>query len=541
MFTCLIFLAAAAWPLQTAHAATFVVTNLNDSGAGSLRDALDFADYGDTITFQSGLTGTILLTARLNIMVDLTIVGPGAGLLALDGNNTTGIMYIFDSNVHVSGLTFQHGYDEYKGAGILNDLGTLTLDHCAFLNNHTHSGADYGGGGAIHSTGDLNISDCTFSNNSSGFGDGGAISSFAASHFRTHMTITRSAFIGNSTTWGQGGAINQLWEGTITISNSTFSNNSSDFCGAICAGWGVQLTATHSTFSGNSASWGVGAIERRETGTVTLGSTIVAGNTSEHDSPNLNGSINSLGHNLIGNTSGSSGWVASDQLNTDPLLNAPADNGGATPTQSLQLSSPAIAMGDCNIAPAVTTDQRGVARKTPACDVGAYEAAYDPMVRNTRDYGGGSLRYAVNYATAGTTITFDPAVFSGSQKTITLAGGGLTLGNLTIIGPGANLVVVDGNNAGTVFTIPFGYSASISGLTITHGSGGTSGGGIDNAATLTLASCALKGNSANAGGGLRAHGGAVSITACTFSGNSALTGYGGGLYTSGPLTVSNSS
>ena len=253
------------------------------------------------------------------------------------------------------------------------------------------------------------------------------------------------------------------------------------------------------------------------------------------------GSINSLGHNLIGNTSGSSGWVASDQLNTDPLLNPPANNGGPTPTQSLQLSSPAIAMGNCNIAPAVTTDQRGVARKTPACDVGAYEAAYDPVVRNTRDFGGGSLRYAVTYATPGTDITFDPAVFSGSFKVIVLAGGGLTLpASLTISGPGATLVGVFGNHAGTVFTIPFGVSATISGLTITQGSGGTSGGGIDNAGTLTLANSSVIDNSANTGGGLRAHGGAVSISGCTFDGNSALTGYGGGLYTNGPLTVSNS-
>jgi len=535
LFACLIFLVAAAWPFQTAHAATFVVTNLNDSGAGSLRDALDFADYGDTITFQGGLTGTILLTARLNIMVDLTIVGPGAGVLALDGNDTTGIMYIFDSNVHISGLTFQHGYADDKGAGILNDGGNVTLDHCVFLGNNSGSG-----GGAIYSTGDLNISDCTFSNNSSGYGGGGAILSHAASHFRTYMTITRSAFVGNST-MASGGAIDQLWEGTITISNSTFSNNSGEHCGVLCADWGNQVTVTHSTLSGNSDQGNAGAIREWDSGSATLGNTIVAGNTSVHGSPNIEGSISSLGHNLIGNTSGSSGWVSSDQTNADPLLDPPADNGGPTPTQSLQLSSPAIAMGDCNIAPAVTTDQRGVARKTPACDVGAYEAAYDPMVRNTRDFGGGSLRYAVNYAAAGTTITFDPAVFNGSMKIIVLNGGGLTLGNLTIQGPGAMQVAVNGNYADTVFTIPFGYSASISGLTIWRGHGGDHGGGIDNGGTLTLANCQLFQNLANTGGGLyNGVGSSAQISNSTFAGNDALTGYGGGLYTSGPLTVSNS-
>ena len=49
-----------------ADAATFTVTNTNDSGAGSLRDAIDDANatsVPDTITFQTGLTGTITLTS----------------------------------------------------------------------------------------------------------------------------------------------------------------------------------------------------------------------------------------------------------------------------------------------------------------------------------------------------------------------------------------------------------------------------------------------------------------------------------------------
>jgi hypothetical protein len=47
----------------TARPATITVTNTNDSGAGSLRQALADADDGDPITFDSALAGqTITLT-----------------------------------------------------------------------------------------------------------------------------------------------------------------------------------------------------------------------------------------------------------------------------------------------------------------------------------------------------------------------------------------------------------------------------------------------------------------------------------------------
>src|SRR5262245_2397360 len=72
--------------------ATYNVTTLADGGNGSLRDAITQANTNagaDTITFQSGLTGTIVLTGgELNIMDDLVIAGPGANKMTVSGNDT---------------------------------------------------------------------------------------------------------------------------------------------------------------------------------------------------------------------------------------------------------------------------------------------------------------------------------------------------------------------------------------------------------------------------------------------------------------------
>ncbi|HEX9001637.1 MAG TPA: DUF11 domain-containing protein, partial [Blastocatellia bacterium] len=75
-----------------------VVTNLNDSGAGSLRDAIDTACAGSTITFAPGLTGTITLTSGdLIISRTLTIQGPGAQVITISGNQQWRIFTLFNT------------------------------------------------------------------------------------------------------------------------------------------------------------------------------------------------------------------------------------------------------------------------------------------------------------------------------------------------------------------------------------------------------------------------------------------------------------
>src|SRR5262245_17062136 len=76
--------------LMMQRAAATTVTNLNDGGDGSLRAAVAATPSGGIVDFVPGLTGTIVLATPITV-TDLTISGPGAGVLTVSGGDTTSI------------------------------------------------------------------------------------------------------------------------------------------------------------------------------------------------------------------------------------------------------------------------------------------------------------------------------------------------------------------------------------------------------------------------------------------------------------------
>ena len=104
-------LCAAVGSVQLVNAATFTAINTNDSGAGSLRQALADANDGDTINFNSSLNGQITLTSG-QLMVDkgVNITGPGANRLAVNANHASRVFYIAPGkDVTISRLTITNG------------------------------------------------------------------------------------------------------------------------------------------------------------------------------------------------------------------------------------------------------------------------------------------------------------------------------------------------------------------------------------------------------------------------------------------------
>ena len=70
-----------------AGATTPVVSNCNDAGPGSLRQAVLDAKSGKTIVFSTSCTLIALTSGQIRIRNSLTIQGPGLGALAVSGSN----------------------------------------------------------------------------------------------------------------------------------------------------------------------------------------------------------------------------------------------------------------------------------------------------------------------------------------------------------------------------------------------------------------------------------------------------------------------
>ncbi len=147
------------FPNRTARATTITVTNTNDSGAGSLRQAVADTISGDTITFNSSLSGGVItLASEIVVNKDLTIDGSSLNsTLQISGGNSVRVFNIgWGSQVAIDTLELTNGFADDGGA-IYNE-GTLTLSDCTFSGNN----ASDGGGGIRNENGTLTILSCNF-------------------------------------------------------------------------------------------------------------------------------------------------------------------------------------------------------------------------------------------------------------------------------------------------------------------------------------------------------------------------------------------
>ena len=343
-----------------------VVTNTADSGPGSLRDALAAAVDGDIID-ATGISGTILLTSgELQITHAITINGPGAGSLSIDGNATFRVFDNLTSGVSIFGFSITNGSAPgNNGGGVFNEGGdsaTLRLSNC----NVGGNSADFGGG-IFNSNGTLTVDNCTISGNEAGFSGGGIANS--ALDGTANLIITNSTISDNSATANDGGGIingaagSALALASVIVGNSTFSGNSATGNGGAIAnaadvGTSARLTITNSTISDNSATGNGGGIYDAGTAEFEIGSTVLNAGSSGENIFN-GGQATSLGYNLSSDDGAGILIGTGDQINTDPMLGPLQDNGGPTFTHALLPGSPAIDAGDPSFAPPPPFDQRG--------------------------------------------------------------------------------------------------------------------------------------------------------------------------------------
>jgi hypothetical protein len=313
-----------------------VVLNLNDSGAGSLRQAIALAAPGETIMFGAGVAGTIALTSgELAFGKSLTIVGPTAAGVTISGNQVSRVFRIYGGVVNLANLTIANGNTASYGAGFFNAPGaTLILNNCTVSGN---TSADSGGG--IANNGSVLATNCTFSGN-------------------------RAL---------QGGGI-YTYAGPVLLRNCTVCSNTATSTGGGLYNYGTAGSA------------------------FTAGSTVVARNMAAV-APDVisNPSIpfTSLGYKLIGN--GNSGYGFADAANGDqvgsgapslnPLLGPLQANGGPTFSHALLSGSPASDRGHSG---GSSADQRGRLRPFDfgsvanagggdGSDIGAFELQPAPL------------------------------------------------------------------------------------------------------------------------------------------------------------------
>ena len=344
-------------------APVILVTNINDSGPGSLRQALAIANDGDTID-ATGVSGAILLTSgELQITHNVTINGPGAGNLAVNGNATFVVFDNSATNATISGFTITNG----NGGGIINNLGGLTLSDSSVVSNV--DGAIFNVGNSFDTVTTLTITNSVISGNSSAVDGGGIIN--AGSGGIATLTVSDCTISGNSAA-GNGGGILNVSGGKFggaaiaMISNSTLSGNSA---GVGYNGGGIynmggfhshtSLFVNSCTMSGNSAPGAGGAI--MNSGAATISDTVLnagaSGGTIFNDSV---GTVTSLGYNVASDNGGGVLTGPGDQINTDPMLGPLQDNGGPTFTHALLPGSPAINAGNPSFTPPPFYDQRGL-------------------------------------------------------------------------------------------------------------------------------------------------------------------------------------
>jgi hypothetical protein len=469
------------------------------------------------VDFQDGLSGTITLTSG-PVMISklLTIDGPGVSVITVSGNKTQQIFNVpAPFTVTISGLTIANGSAGEGGA--ISNGGALTVTGCTF------SGNSAGNGGGIANFGSLAITGSTFTGNSAN-SNGGHIGGGGIWNAAT-VILTNSILSGNSSITGGGGIANGF-DGTLTITGSTFSNNSAS---GSFGGGGIwiqtgTLTLTGSTFSGNSTPSSGGGISNQSgnnvgivnstfylntavtgagisqtgSGTLTLTSTtltknfassqggaifqtgggkvvirnaILAGNIAP-SSPDAMGALSSQGHNLIGNSTGGSGYTGKDLVGTaaspiDPRLGPLQDNGGPTFTMALLPGSPAIDAGDNANAP--PTDQRGLPRiVNGTIDIGAFEvqgaavaqlvlsappsvptgAPFDIMVQAEDSSGNivtgytGTVHFASSDTASGVVLPADYAFTASDQGQHTFSN------QTTLVTAGSQMITVTDQNAG---------------------------------------------------------------------------------------------
>lgn len=252
-----LLLAAISVGTPLAHAAIFNVSNLADSGAGSLRAAVTAANTAagapHTINFASNLQGSIPLISEIIISNDMTINGSGAHRLSIDGalahrlfrinlpNSTQsvtlngmtltrgaalltetgygGAIYKARGNLRIINSILSANRTSYRGGAIYSDSGAVTIENVTMSSNEAVGGNQPSGGALYMRAGLFTCNTCAILDNKAEYGGGLALVSPG------NNAVINNALIEGNTATGRGGGMYSITLDSFRMTNSALISN----------------------------------------------------------------------------------------------------------------------------------------------------------------------------------------------------------------------------------------------------------------------------------------------------------------------------
>lgn len=404
---------------------TLIVTNTNDNGSGSLRDAVFYASPGDTIRFDPNLisngSDTITLNSQIHFTEGVVIKGlfNSSDTLYLSGGNSNRIFYFdltnaIEKNATVDSLVMINGKVDFGGAVGFVVADTLFVKNCIIRGNR----ATVDGGGIATALAYLVVKNSSIINNTANWSGGGIRADYIIlnNSYINGNTAFRgtggfealySALITNSiiskNTGPYGGGVSVVLDSSnLTISNSTISENIGTLGGGVYTYLPCSMIVTNTTIWGNTSTSG-GGIYSRYPATIDIKNSTISHNSATNgagvytyaDTNNLTSSISVTSSivwsnnpsNIINNVKSTLNYSSnghnifsddfqghadpSDSVNVSASslkLNVLAYNGGVTPT--LQPDTGSIAINNGNPSDMTDAQNRAIVGRR---DIGAAE------------------------------------------------------------------------------------------------------------------------------------------------------------------------
>jgi predicted outer membrane repeat protein len=206
-------------PISIGLPMSVTVTNTNNSGEGSLRQAIKDVSIDGEILFDLTYPATIVVESQLEIDRNITITGPEIGDLTISGKKNDRIFLINeDLNVNISNLYIVNGYasgESPDGGGIYCNSSNLCLNNVTIRDNS----ADNSGGGIYFGNSDVTLTNVIIAKNQATNGGG-----IGFGHQRSKPPIVTNVTITENTALLDGGGI--FCTGEIGLRNCIVWNNS---------------------------------------------------------------------------------------------------------------------------------------------------------------------------------------------------------------------------------------------------------------------------------------------------------------------------